>query len=49
MDIKIDPLIMKEDIIVIAADSSGIKVANRGEWIRKKLHVKGIHQDAYCG
>ena len=29
MDIKIDPSIMKEDVIVIVADASGIKVANR--------------------
>ena len=29
MDIKIDPSIMKEDVIVITADASGIKVANR--------------------
>jgi len=41
MDVKIDPSIMK-DVIVIAADSSGIKVANRGEWIRKKWHVSGL-------
>ena len=42
MDIKIDPSIMKEDVIVIAADSSGIKVANRGEWLRKKWYVRGF-------
>ena len=38
MDLKIDPSIMEEDVIVIAAESSGIKVANRGEWLRKKWH-----------
>ena len=37
MDVKIDTQIKNDDdIIVIAVDSSGIKVANRGEWIRKK-------------
>lgn len=40
MAVTIDPLLEKEDDIVIAADSSGIKVANRGEWIRKKWHVR---------
>ena len=40
--IKIDSSIMKEDVIVIAADSSGIKVANMGEWLRKKWHVSGF-------
>ncbi len=49
MDIKIDPSIMKEEVIVIAADASGIRVANRGELLRRKWY-KGIHQDAYsCG
>ncbi len=28
IDVKIDPSIIEEDVIVIAADSSGIKVAN---------------------
>ncbi len=37
MDVKIDTQIKNDDVvIVIAADSSGIKVANGGEWIRKK-------------
>jgi len=40
MDVAIDPSLMEEDDIVIAADSSGIKVANRGEWIRKKWNVR---------
>lgn len=41
MDVSsIEPSLMEEDDIVIAADSSGIKVANRGEWIRKKWHVR---------
>ena len=42
MDIKIDPSIMKEDVIVIAVDSSGTKIANREEWIRKKWYVRGF-------
>jgi hypothetical protein len=29
-----------DDDIVIALDSTGIKVANRGEWIRHKWHVR---------
>ncbi len=37
---SIDPLLKKEDDIVIAADASGIKVANRGEWVRKKWHIR---------
>jgi len=39
MDVSIDPSINDDDI-VIAADSSGIKVANRGEWIRKRWNVR---------
>ena len=41
MDVKIGPSIM-ENVIVIGVDSSGIKVANRGEWMRKKWHVSGF-------
>jgi len=41
MDVSIDDKIdSDDDDIVIAADSSGIKVANRGEWIRKKWNVR---------
>ena len=29
-----------DDDIIIALDSTGIKVANRGEWIRHKWHVR---------
>jgi hypothetical protein len=39
VDIKIDKRIGNDDI-VIALDSTGIKVANRGEWIRDKWHVR---------
>ena len=38
VDIKIDKRIGND--IVIALDSTGIKVANRGEWIRDKWHVR---------
>ncbi len=40
MDVSIDNTIDSDDVIVIAADSSGIKVANRGEWMRKKWNVR---------
>ena len=42
MNIKINPTIMEEAVIVIAAGSSSIKVENRGEWIRKKWYVRGF-------
>ena len=35
LDIKVNPEICNDDII-IAVDSTGIKVANRGEWMRDK-------------
>jgi hypothetical protein len=38
LDIKIDKRIGND--IVIALDSTGIKVANRGEWIRDKWNVR---------
>ena len=41
MDIKIDPPIM-EDVILITADSSGIKVTNSGERLSKKWYVRGF-------
>jgi len=37
--IKINERLLGNDI-VIALDSTGIKVANRGEWIRHKWHVR---------
>lgn len=40
MDIKIDSSIMKEDLIVIAADSSGIKVAVSVYYYRKILRMR---------
>ncbi len=39
MDIKIDSSIMKDDVIVIAADSSGIKVAVSVYYYRKILRM----------
>ncbi|HEY6537302.1 MAG TPA: transposase, partial [Candidatus Nitrosocosmicus sp.] len=30
----------EDEYIVIAIDSTGIKVTNRGQWMRDKLHVK---------
>jgi DDE family transposase len=38
LDIKINERLGTD--IVIALDSTGIKVANRGEWIRHKWHVR---------
>jgi IS5 family transposase len=38
LDIKINERLGND--IVIALDSTGIKVANRGEWIRHKWHVR---------
>jgi len=40
MDVNVNDAIDTNEPIVIAADSSGMKVANRGEWIRKKWHVR---------
>ena len=38
LDIKVNPNIGKD--VVIAIDSTGIKVANRGEWIRHKWKIR---------
>ncbi len=41
LDIRVDEKVVgNDDIIVIALDSTGIKVANRGEWMRHKWHVR---------
>lgn len=41
LDIKLDQSVVKStDDIVIAIDSTGIKVANRGEWMRDKWHKR---------
>jgi len=39
LDVKLDEKAYGDDV-VIALDASGIKVANRGEWIRRKWKVK---------
>ena len=38
LEIKINEKLGND--IVIALDSTGIKVANRGEWMRHKWHVR---------
>ena len=38
LDIKVNERVGND--IVIAIDSTGIKVANRGEWMRHKWHVR---------
>jgi hypothetical protein len=40
LDVNINNDININEPIVIAVDSSGIKVANRGEWIRKKWRIR---------
>jgi IS5 family transposase len=39
LDIKVNEKEVGNDI-VIALDSTGIKVSNRGEWMRHKWHVR---------
>jgi hypothetical protein len=39
LNIKINEKI-GNDIIIIALDSTGIKIANRGEWLRHKWNVR---------
>ena len=44
----------KDEYIVIAIDSTGIKVTNRGQWMRDKWHIKNkkgylkIHVSCKC-
>ena len=43
LDIKIDKYKQKEKdnyIIIVAIDSTGIKITNRGEWMRDKWNIK---------
>jgi len=28
------------DVVIIAADSTGIKITNRGQWMQDKWHIK---------
>jgi IS5 family transposase len=39
LDIKINERLLGNDIVIVL-DSTGIKVANRGEWIRHKWHIR---------
>jgi transposase-like protein len=45
LDLKIDKRIGND--IVIALDNTGIKVANRGDWIRDKWHVRRDYLKIY--
>lgn len=38
--VELDPSVDRRKDVTIAVDSSGIKVSNRGEWIRQKWSVK---------
>ena len=40
LEIPVDDSTNSEDEIVLAIDSTGIKVANRGEWMRQKWHMR---------
>ena len=44
MNIKVEDTVTKEstkdDYIIIAIDSTGIKVTNRGQWLRDKWNIK---------
>ena len=40
MKVDLDPSIKPDEDVTIALDSSGIKVSNRGEWIRQKWKVR---------
>jgi transposase len=51
LDIKIkdvdDSMEFKDEYIVIAIDSTGIKVTNRGQWLREKWHIKNNNKKGY--
>ena len=40
MDDDVNKFSLNDDYFVIAIDSTGVKVTNRGEWIRHKWNVK---------
>ena len=40
MDVKICDNISTDDYFVIAIDSTGIKVSNKGQWIRDKWNIR---------
>ena len=51
LDIKIDDTTdskeFEDEYIVIAIDSTGIKVTNRGQWMRDKWHIKNNNKKGY--
>ena len=55
LNIKVEDAIIadnestKDNYIIIARDSTGIKVTNRGQWIRDKWgHKKRLFEDSHC-
>ena len=39
----------KDDYIIIAIDSTGIKVTNRGQWLRDKWNIrKRVFENSRC-
>lgn len=40
MKLELDPEVRHDEDVTIAVDSSGIKVSNRGEWLRRKWKVR---------
>jgi hypothetical protein len=40
ISVELDPSVDPDEDVTIAVDSTGIKVSNRGEWIRQKWAVK---------
>jgi len=40
MKLELDPEVRRDEDVTIAVDSSGMKVSNRGEWIRRKWKVR---------
>ena len=40
MKVGLDPSVKPDEDVAIAIDASGIKVSNRGEWIRQKWRVR---------
>src|SRR6185437_8311812 len=40
LEIDINSSIDDNDVVIIAADSTGIKVTNRGQWMQDKWHIK---------
>jgi hypothetical protein len=36
LHLPVDPTLLSSEVVVVAVDSTGIKVTNRGEWMREK-------------